>query len=147
MKTCNLGVHAGHNQQILARTMYILRTPWSAGLPKLHMGLLPVLGPCLKIHLVGSRHPCVQLSIMCVLGKLAVLIALSEAFPHAVPKPVDNNQAQPMQVASNCVSTSYLRLNIHSVAFIGGSINTEEEGFICLLFPDALDCLPQSGNP
>ena len=36
MKTCNLGVHAGHDQQILARTSYILRTPWSAGLPKLH---------------------------------------------------------------------------------------------------------------
>ena len=36
MKTCNLDVHAGHDQHILARTLYILRTPWSAGLPKLH---------------------------------------------------------------------------------------------------------------
>ena len=36
MKTCNLDVHAGQYQQILARTSYILRTPWSAGLPKLH---------------------------------------------------------------------------------------------------------------
>ena len=36
MKTCNLDMHAGHNQQILARTLYILRTPWSAGLPELH---------------------------------------------------------------------------------------------------------------
>ena len=36
MKTCNLGVHAGHDQQILARTLYILRTLWSAGLPELH---------------------------------------------------------------------------------------------------------------
>ena len=37
MKTCNLDVHAGHeDQHILARTSYILRTPWSAGLPELH---------------------------------------------------------------------------------------------------------------
>ena len=36
MKTCNLDVHAGHDQQILARTSYILRTPWSARLLKLH---------------------------------------------------------------------------------------------------------------
>ena len=36
MKTCNLDMHAGHDQHILARTSYILRTPWSAGLPELH---------------------------------------------------------------------------------------------------------------
>ena len=36
MKTCNLDVHAGHNWHILARTSYILPTPWSAGLPELH---------------------------------------------------------------------------------------------------------------
>ena len=27
MKTCNLDVDAGHDQHILARTLYILRTP------------------------------------------------------------------------------------------------------------------------
>ena len=36
MKTCNLEVHTGHDQHILARTSYIFCTPWSAGLPELH---------------------------------------------------------------------------------------------------------------
>ena len=30
MKTCNLGVRADHDHQILARTLYILRNLWSA---------------------------------------------------------------------------------------------------------------------
>ena len=36
MKNMHLVVRAGHDQHILARTSYILRAPWSAGLPELH---------------------------------------------------------------------------------------------------------------